>query len=183
MVGRLKDAFQPSPQGRIAVDLIGLRVVAECLQLPDPTDPALANDHRAGVKRRPERLAITLRVALAGSVIAHKTIDDIEVPTFQSGGAFIDLDSILFDGIVQSGESLTVEVVTGAAGLEPINTERVRFMETVEGNPSSWVGPHAPSRSQPWRLWYRIEKTKDARSNRKKRSSHGAAGRQRKSRK
>jgi hypothetical protein len=159
IVGRLEEAFKLSPHGPIPVDLIKLRVVAERLQLPDPTDPAVANDQGAGVKRRPERFVITLRVSLAGSVIAHKTIDDIEVPKFESGGAFIDLDSVLFEGVVQSGESLTVEVVTGAVGRGPVDAERVRFMETIEGHPSNWVGPHLPSRSQLWRLWYKIEKT------------------------
>jgi hypothetical protein len=170
MLGRLEEAFQPSLQGRIPVDLIGLRVEAECLQFPDPTDPALADVHRAGVKRRPERFAITLRVALAGSVIAHKTIEGIEAPEFQSDGAFIDLDTVLFDGVVQSGESLTVEVVTGEAGVGPVDTERVRFTDTIEGHPSNWLGPHAPSRSQTWRLWYKIEKT-DANHRRSTRGS------------
>jgi hypothetical protein len=150
-------------------------VVADRLQFADPTDPALANVRRAGVKRRPERFAITLRVALAGSVIAYKMIDDIEVPKFQSGGAFIDLDSVLFDEVVQSGELLTVEVVTGAAGVGPVDTEQVRFTDTIEGHPSNWIGVHTPSFSHAWRLWYRIEKTDGTPSNRRKRSSHGTA--------
>jgi hypothetical protein len=159
IVGRLEDAFQPSPQEPIPVDLIGLRVVAERLQLPDPTDPALANFRRVGGKGGPTRFTITLRVALAGSVVAYEVIDEIEVPSFQSGGAFVDLDRVLYEGVVQSGESLVVNVVTGKAGPGRVAAEQVRFTDTIDGDPSNWVGPHTPSRSQPWRLWYRIEKT------------------------
>jgi hypothetical protein len=183
IVGRLKEAFQLSPQRPIAVDLIKLRVVAERLQLPDPTDPALANIRRTRARGGPTPFTMTARVALAGSVIACVVIDEIEVPSFQSGSAFVDLNRVLYEGVVQSGEPLVVEVVAGTAGRKRVADEQLRFTETLTGDPSSWVGLHAPSRSQPWRLWYRIEKTKDARSNRKKRSSHGAAGRQRKSRK
>jgi hypothetical protein len=79
----------------------------------------------------------------------------------ESGGAFVDLDRVLYDGVVQSGESLVIEIVAGAAGRESVAAEQVRFTDTIEGDPSRWVGPHAPNRSQPWRLWYRIEKTHD----------------------
>jgi hypothetical protein len=161
IVGILEGAFQLSPQGPISVDLITLRVVAERLQLPDPTDPALAGGRRVREQDGPTRFTITARVAIAGSVIAHTVIDEIEVPSFQSGGAFVDLDRVLYEGVVQSGESLVIEIVAGAAGRERVAAEQVRFNDTIEGDPSSWVGPHVPSRSQAWRLWYRIEKTDD----------------------
>jgi hypothetical protein len=96
---------------------------------------------------------------LAGSVIAYAVIDEIEVPSFPSGGAFIDLNRVLYEGVVQSGESLVVEVVTGAAASGRVAPEQVRFTDMIDGDPSNWVGPHTPSRSQPWRLWYRVEKT------------------------
>jgi hypothetical protein len=161
IVGRLEDAFQPSPHRPIPVDLITLRVMAERLQLPDPTDPALADGRRVRGQGGPTRFTITARVAIADSVIAYTVFDEIEVPSFQSGGAFVNLDRVLYEGVVQSGESLVVEVVTGAAERERVAAERLRFTETLGGDPSNWVGPHAPSRSQPWRLWYRIEKTDD----------------------
>jgi hypothetical protein len=159
LAGRLADAFHLSPQLPIPVDLIPLRVVAELLQLPDPTDPALVGGYRARGEGDPRRLTFTVRVTLAGLVVAYAVIDEIEVASFQLGGAFVHLDRILFEGLVQSGESLAIDVVTGTAGREGVAAERLRFNETVAGDPSSWVGPHAPSQSHPWRLWYRIEKT------------------------
>jgi hypothetical protein len=161
IVGRLEEAFKLSPQRQIPVDLIGLRVIAERLQIPDPTDPALADGRRIRGQGGPTRFTITARVAIADSVIAYTVFDKIEVPSFQSGGAFVNLDRVLYEGVVQSGESLVVEVVTGAAGRERVAAERLRFTDTVDGDPSSWVGPHTPSRSHPWRLWYRIEKIDD----------------------
>jgi hypothetical protein len=151
IVGRLEDAFQPSLQESIPVELIELRIVAERLQLPEATDPALADG----------RLTFTARVALAGSVRAYAVVKEIEVPSFQPAGAVIDLDRVLYEGIVQTGESLTVEILTGEATRERVASERIRFSETIVGNPSNWTGAHAPSLNQPWRLWYRIDKPGD----------------------
>ena len=161
MVTKLEEAFQPSVPGPIQVELTGLRVVAERLQLPDPTDPVLVDIRRAAVKAGSTRFTITLRIALAGSVVTQAVMDDLEFPSFQLGGAFIDIDRDLYGGVVQSGESLVVEVVTGAAGPGQSAGEQVRFTDTLDGEPSNWVGSHSPSRSQLWRLWYRIEKTGD----------------------
>jgi hypothetical protein len=151
VVGRLEEAFQPISDEPIPVSLTALRVVAQRLQIPDPTDPALAD----------ERPTITARVAVAGTVAAHTAIEEIDVRSFAAAGAVVDLDQVLFDGEVQSSEWLVVEVVTGAAERGRVAAERVRFSETLAGEPSSWVGNHAPSRSQAWRLWYRIERTED----------------------
>ena len=144
IVNRLDEAFQPLPQRPIPVDLIGLRIVAERLQFPDASDPAVANTNRIGP------LTITLTVALTGSATAYTVIDQIEIPTFQSGGAFVDLDRVLYQGVVQSGESLVVQVVAGAAG-PAVADDQVRFTDTIDGNPSNWIGSHTPSRRQAWR--------------------------------
>jgi hypothetical protein len=55
------------------------------------------------------------------------------------------------------GEALVVEVVSGEAGRGAVEAEGLRFKDTLSGDPSGWVNAHSPSRSQPWRLWYRIE--------------------------
>ena len=147
VVARLVDDFRPLPPESIPIELIALRVVAGRLQLPDPTDPALADG----------RFSIIARVSLAGSVIASEVIEEIDVPSFEPRGGFIDLDRVLYDGLIQSGESLVVEICAVAAGRKRFEPERLRFTETLEGRPSTWIGPHFPSRNQPWRLWYRIE--------------------------
>ena len=148
IVGQLEDAFQPPLQESIPVELIELRIVAERLQLPEATDPALADG----------RLTFTARVALSGSVSTYAVVKEIEVPSFQPAGAVIDLDRVLYEGLVQTGESLTVEILAGEAGRERVASERIRFSETIAGNPSNWTGAHVPGLNQPWRLWYRIEK-------------------------
>jgi hypothetical protein len=148
-LGRLEDGFRPPSREPIPVELIALRVIAERLQLPDPTDPALAESH----------LAVTARVSLGGSVIAAEVIDEIDVRSFQPQGAFIDLNRVLYEGVVQSGESLVIEILTGVAARERVASERLRFNDTLTGTPSTWIGSHISSRSQEWRLWYRIEKT------------------------
>ena len=76
----------------------------------------------------------------------------------QAGGGFAELDRVVLEGVVQSGESLSLDIVTGAAGRDPVATERLRFTDVMGGDPLTWVGPHTPSRRQAWRLWYRIEK-------------------------
>ena len=90
IVDLLDDAFQPLPQPPIPVDLIGLRVVAERLQFPDASDPAVATANRLGA------LTLTLRVALTGFVTANAVVDQIEIPAFPTGGAFVDLDRVLY---------------------------------------------------------------------------------------
>jgi hypothetical protein len=156
VVGRLEHIFKPSSQP-VPIALIRLRVMTEGLQFPDPTDPALAKWRPAGGKGEPMRLSITLRMALGRSTVANDVVHRIEVPPFEPGGAFVPLDRVLYDGIVQSGEALVVEVVSGETERGPVEAEQLRFKDTLSGDPSDWVGAHPPSRSQPWRLWYRIE--------------------------
>jgi hypothetical protein len=158
VIGPLEEAFQPGGQAPIAVDLVELKVVAERLQFPDPTDPALAGRGGGRKKRERSRTSISFRVAINGAIVSRKTVT-IEVPSFRAEGACIELDQLLYEGVIQSQESLTVEVVAGEAGEGPVDGERVRFTDTMEGNLSRWVGMHTPSPGQAWRLWYRVEST------------------------
>ena len=161
LVNRLGDAFRPPAQLPIPVDLVSLRVVADRLQLPDPTDPALVEGHLAHVHGNRPRFVFTIRATLGDSVAATIVLREHEFPSFQPAGAFIELDRVLYEGPVQSGETLAIEVVAGAAGSDPVSAERLRFTETLGGDPASWLGLHTPGRGQVWRLWYRVERAAD----------------------
>jgi hypothetical protein len=124
-----------------------VRVVAERLQFTDPKDPVLVDG----------RCTLTARLSLGGVVAGNEVIDGIDLPQFEARGAFLPLDKVLYEGVVQSGESLVVEIVTGDAGQQSVTPDRVRFCDEVGGSPSNWVGAHPPSANQPWRLWYRVE--------------------------
>jgi hypothetical protein len=63
---------------------------------------------------------------------------------------------MLAEIVAQSGERLTVELLIGAAALNEAVKDLVRFQATHDGDPSSWLGGHAPDRAQAWRLWNRI---------------------------
>jgi hypothetical protein len=158
IAARLADDFQKLPPRsiQIPVDLLGVRVIGERLQLTDPTDPALVDGH----------FTLTARLKVDGSVIADNVIDGIDIPPFEPRGAFVGLSHVLYEGVVQSGESLVIEIVSGAVGREPVNRERVRFSETLEGEPSSWIGVHTPSPRHPWRLWYRVEQAEGCQESR-----------------
>jgi hypothetical protein len=145
----LEEGFRPFPLESIPipVELLQVRVVAERLQLPDPADPVLADG----------RVTFTIRLRVGGSVVVSEVIGEIEVPSFEPRGALVDLDRALYEGVVQSGEPLRLEVVTGAAADEPVSPERVRFRAALGGDPSSWIGVHEPGSAEPWRLWYRVE--------------------------
>jgi len=149
IAGRLAAASRPAPHAPIPipVELVRLRVVAERLQLVDPTDPALVDG----------RCTLTIRLSIAGTVVADEVIDDMTVPTFEGRGAFIDLSRVLYDGIVQSGEPRVLEVLAGRVGGAASADDQVRFSETVDEAPSAWIGAHTPARDQSWRLWYRVE--------------------------
>jgi hypothetical protein len=124
-----------------------LRVVAERLQVPDPTDPALAE----------ERVGVTFVARLGDSQVARVPINDLEVPgAHERGAVIINLDQPLYEGVLQSGEPLAVEVLTGLDD-NGASLDRLRFSETLVGPPATWIGRHIPGRKQPWRLWYRIE--------------------------
>jgi len=150
--GKLADivegTFQPLPV-TIQVERIPLRIVAERLQFPDPTDPVLADGH----------LTLTIRLRIGGVIVASEVLDGIGVSSLQPGGIFVALDRVLYQGLVQERERLVLDIFTGAAGREPVASERLRFEETLDGKPSTWIGRHIPNSTQPWRLWYRIEPT------------------------
>ena len=149
MAARLESAFQPARPQTLPVETIGVRVVAERLQLPTPTDPVLVDG----------TITFTTRLSFAGTVAAVETFAKLRVPDFEPRGAVVALDRVVYEGFVQSGERPTLEVITGEHHLGTIEPESVMFTDTLEGEPSSWIGRHAPSRHQRWRLWYRIEAT------------------------
>lgn len=130
----------------IPVELLHVRIAAVRLQLPDPTDPVLADDGFT--------FTIRLRVGRAG--LASEMIE-ATVPSFEQHGAVIDLDRVLYEGVVQSGEALLLEVVTGAAPSGAVSPDRVRFSDRLDDHPSTWLGVHEPGPMEPWRLWYTVE--------------------------
>jgi hypothetical protein len=144
----LEEGFRQIPPDSIPipVELLHVRVVASRLQVPDSRDPALADG----------RLSFTIRVHITGSPVVSETIR-MEAPSFEQRGAIVDLDRPVYEGTVQSGESLQLEIVTGAVGAETVFPERVRFRAELQGDPSTWLGVHEPSAAEPWRLWYRVE--------------------------
>jgi hypothetical protein len=149
MAARLEESFQPLPPNsiEIPVELIRLRVTAERLQLTDPTDPVLVD----------RRFTVTVRLRAAALVLAAKVIEGIDLPPFEARGAIIGLDQVLYDGVIQSGENVVIEVVSGVVGHEPVDDDRVRFRTALDGEPSGWIGEHPPDARQAWRLWYRVE--------------------------
>jgi hypothetical protein len=149
LAGAIADGLRPLAAESISipVELLQVRIFAERLQFPDPKDPALVDG----------RTTLTTRLTLGGSVVAREVVDDVEVPSFEGRGAVLDLDRILYEGVIQSGERLLLEVAAGAAGAEPVGPDRIRFSARLRGHPSTWLGRHEPSPAQPWRLWYRVE--------------------------
>jgi hypothetical protein len=131
----------------VPVESISIRVIPERLQFPDASDPALLDD----------RLTISARLRIDDAIVATRIISELAVPTVDARGGVIELDGLLGDTVVQSGETLTIEVLVGAWELEEVSNDLVRFQTIHCGSPSGWLGRHAPGRAQPWRLWYRIE--------------------------
>ena len=132
----------------IPVELLHVRLAAIRLQFPDPTDPVLAHG----------RLTLTIRLRIGRSWVATEVIEEA-VPSFEPHGAVVDLHRVLYDGVVQSGERLLLEVVAGAVGGEAVSRERVRFRASLGGHPSTWLGSHEPSSTQPWRLWFDVKQS------------------------
>jgi hypothetical protein len=145
LAARLVDTFR-RPDVAPQIEHVPLRVLAERLQLPDLTDPALLD----------RDVTFTARVSLSGLVVASNVVE-IEVPSATAADAVVELDSVLYDGVAQSGESLLLELVLGTDARDPIPPERLRFSETLSGLPSTWIGPHVPAQAQLWRLWFRVE--------------------------
>lgn len=150
---RLGDGLRSPPAKSIPipVETVRLRVIAERLQIPDATDPALLDG----------RQSLTLRVRLDESIISSKTLDHIRIPRFGGQGALLKLDHKLLETYAQTGQTMTVELLVGAWTLEEPGSEPLRFTYTLADDPSTWLGRHAPDRTQFWRLWYRIEQVAD----------------------
>lgn len=146
LAARLVDSFQHPAHVSTQVELVPLRVVAERLQLPDLTDPALVD----------RKVIFTARASLGGVVVASNAME-IEVPSPQVARDPVELGRVLYEGVAQSGESLLVELLVGTNGREAVSPERLRFSETLNGQPSTWIGLHAPTQAQSWRLWFRVE--------------------------
>jgi hypothetical protein len=134
----------------ISVNLVRLRVVAERIQFTDPADPALVDG----------RFKLAVRFSIGGTYAADEVIEEIDVPAFDARGAFVDVNRVLFEGVVQSGERGVLEVLSSRADGAANSHDQLRFRETLAGEPSAWIGIHTPSASQSWRLWYRIEHAK-----------------------
>lgn len=137
----------PPVDVHIPVDVRRLRVVAEAVQFPDATDPALFG----------RRVTLTIRIKLDSTVLAYQILEDIDLPSFNAHGGIIELNRQVGEIEVQTGESLSVEVLMGRWKSEAADSEALRFSQTLRGNASKWIGKTAPARSQAWRLWYSIE--------------------------
>jgi hypothetical protein len=154
LVAQLEDSFQPTSPQPPPIETLEVRIVAERLQLPEPTDPAVVDG----------TITFTTQTSFTGTVAATEIFAQVEIPDFESRGAFVELDRVIYDGVVQSGEELTVEVVTSDTAHRAIDPEHVVFTDSLTGGPAYWIGRHTPSKHQPWRLWYRIERTDTPRS-------------------
>jgi hypothetical protein len=130
----------------IQIPVHPIRVVADRLQLPDPTDPELAG----------KTVTVTARISLSGEVVAHHVIDLGSVKA-DARRITADLERVLFEGSVQNGETLRVEILAGAVQRDAPGGEQTRYDETLTGAPDTWIGPQAPRLSDLWRLWYRVE--------------------------
>jgi hypothetical protein len=134
---------------RIPIDILRLRVIAERLQFLDPTDPVLMN----------RDVTITIRIRLDDDIVIQRTLESLEIPSFDARGGVVDLSFDVGEVEVQTGESLSVEVLVGSLKAMEPRPEIFRFIDTLRGDASSWIGKSIPSRSQAWRLWYRIEES------------------------
>ncbi|MEP7274515.1 MAG: hypothetical protein ABI882_23695, partial [Acidobacteriota bacterium] len=152
MLGALRATLAASTTPRptdvlIPIDIRRLRIVAEALQLPEPSDPALIG----------HRVTLTIRIRLDESVAVHQVLEDIELPPFDERADIIDLSRDLGEVEVQRGESLSIEVLVGSWNSEEVDPEVIRFTDTLRGDASKWIGKRIPERSQAWRLWYKLE--------------------------
>ena len=91
--------------------------------------------------------------------MAQQIIEGIEIPASDERGTVINLNYDLGEVVVQNRESLSIEVLVGTWTKVTVNPEVIRFEDTLRENVSNWIGKHTPARSQPWRLWYRIEES------------------------
>jgi hypothetical protein len=136
---------------RLPIKVHQLRIVAETLQFPDPSDPALLD----------RRVMLTIRIKLDGSVVAYQALQGVEIPALDERGSVIELRHDLGEVAVQTGESLSIEVLVGNWTSEKVNPEVIRFEDTLRGDIATWIGKRMPARSQAWRLWYTIEESRE----------------------
>jgi hypothetical protein len=150
-IGTLRDTLRssavPSVDVRIPIDVRRLRIVAESLQFPDGSDPALIGP----------RVTLTVRIKLDATVLAYEVLEELSLPRFAERGGLVDLRRDVGHVDVQTGENLSVEVLAGRWTSGEANPDALRFFDTLRGDVSQWIGTNAPARSQLWRLWYRIE--------------------------
>jgi hypothetical protein len=140
---RVLPMLRPAPFAQTSI-----RIVAERLQLPDPTDPSVIDGY----------LTFTVRTRVDESVLATAAFEEIDVREAGPRGVVVPLD-LEFDPVdVMDGDRLTVEVLAAAEEAALPGAEPARFAHTLEGRPTDWLGPHRPDTAHPWRLWYRIER-------------------------
>jgi len=147
MSSDLTSLGKPQLEVRISIKSHRLRIVAEALQLPDPSDPALVNGSAV----------VSIRIRQDDDDDGGTPpgcFQNVVLPSFEVRDGLNKLGSEVGEVEVQTGESLTVEVL---AGRDAADREAIRFRETLRGEASGWIGKREPAPSQAWRLWYRIE--------------------------
>jgi hypothetical protein len=152
---------------RIPLEVRSLRVVIESLQVPDPADPALKDG----------QVVITIRTLQDGDPTTPEPgQENFSFPTFEVRAGYNELNRKLGEVQMQTGESLTVEVLVGKWGAQRPHAESIRFTETLRGDARNWVGSRTPARSHAWRLWYRIEDVGNVRQDRQSASARSRGG-------
>jgi hypothetical protein len=157
-LGRFVDeAFDPPAVGdiRIAVETLSLQVTAERVQFADARDPALADGMPAiGV-------ALWLDGREVGRQLYERVGESNEYGVSQLG----ESDSPLPSLIIQSGQTLTIKGEPRRPRSAPLRATTPSFRDSLRGDPTAWLGSHVPSRSQPLRLWYRIDSVRPVEAN------------------
>jgi hypothetical protein len=143
--------LQEKTESRIKVELAlnvrRIRVVAEKLQFPDPSDPALVSGE----------INFTIQASVKGMAVAHRVVEKTAVPSFEARGGIMDLgDCVVGEFDLFSGQDLTIEILVGDV-TENRGPDAVRFTDILRGPIAGWSKSRTPARSQPWRLWYRID--------------------------
>ena len=125
-----------------------VRVRVEQIQLAVPFDPALAEGSAT----------LHLRLNLDGQTVTRATLEDLDVPEFDSRGQTVRLEADLGEATVWVGSELAV-IVAGRSAQAPSATRDVRGSLTLTGDPRTWPGVHRSSVDSPgqWRLQIRID--------------------------
>jgi hypothetical protein len=82
-------------------------------------------------------------------------LGEVDVDVTEHGPSGEAATSCVVEFVAQSGEDLTVEVLSGpdAAG----SPQRVLFSALLDGDPSGWIGWHRFEAVHPSPPWYRVE--------------------------